>query len=132
MPLWPIQQALYSALAGDATLMAKVTGVYDQVPQDGVFPYIVIGDGEAEEWDTDTETGLVSRLDVHAWGRAHGGRKVIKQVQDDINRVLHRTDIAVAGAVTVEGYIEFAESFIDADGETFHGVQRFVLTTDQG
>ena len=43
---WPLQQALHAALTGDAALQAFLgtpARVFDQVPQDSAFPYLVIG-----------------------------------------------------------------------------------------
>jgi hypothetical protein len=45
-----LQHSLYSALTGDATLMAQIKGVYDYVY--GVdYPYVVIGDAVENTWD---------------------------------------------------------------------------------
>jgi hypothetical protein len=129
--LWALQQAVYAALAGDATLMAKITGVHDHVPQGGAFPYVVIGDGQALEWDTDTETGLDATIVVHAWDRVHRGRRTIKQIQDDIRRILHRAELQVAGSPAVLSVVQYTESFRDADGLTFHGVQRVRVVVEE-
>jgi hypothetical protein len=94
--LWPLQQAVHAALTGDATLMGRIAGVYDQVPQGTVSAaYVVIGDGEAREWDTDLETGLDADVMIHGWDSTHRGRRTVKQVQGDIRRILHRQDLAI-------------------------------------
>lgn len=48
--LLDIQKGIYDELTGDATLMGLVTGVFDDVPKDQEYPYVVIG--------TDTETNF--------------------------------------------------------------------------
>ena len=127
---WATQKAVYGALTGDAALMARITGVYDQTPQAGTFPYLVIGDGVTEPWDADTEEGSTVVLVVHAWDRSHRGRKAIKEIQGEVRRILHRQKMTVEGSATVGCDMESTDSFMDADGMTFHGVQRFSLTIE--
>ena len=128
---WAIQQALYATLTGDAPLMALVGGVYDHVPQGADFAYLIIGDDITNDFDDDLNTGLDAELTIHAWGRAHRGRKEVKVIQARVYTLLHRNLFAVAGANTIESFVEFQDSFLDADGITHHGVQkvRLVVTT---
>jgi hypothetical protein len=122
-----VQTALYSRLTGDATLMAKITGVYDQPPQGEAFPYVVIGEDDAADFDDDRATGFDVEMMIHAWGRAHRGRQEVKAIQADIYRLLHRQPLAVTGADTVDTIVAFTETFRDADGLTYHGAQRVRL-----
>ena len=41
--LWPLQQAVYARLTGHAPLMALVTGVFDEVPENQPHPYVSLG-----------------------------------------------------------------------------------------
>jgi len=41
--LWPLQQAIFKRLNNDIALKAKITGVFDYVPQDTELPYVAIG-----------------------------------------------------------------------------------------
>lgn len=40
---WDLQKAIVGALRANATLMALVTGIFDEVPQDTALPYVVVG-----------------------------------------------------------------------------------------
>lgn len=129
--LWPLQQAIHAALTGDATLMAKITGVHDDAPQNDAFPYVIIGDGEAREWDTDTEQGFEVEAVIHVWDRGHRGRRQVRAIQADIARILHREDLAIDGAALVGCTCESTETFRDADGLTNHGTQRFRILIEE-
>ena len=130
-----IQNAIYQALVP--------TGipVYDFVPQDSDYPYIVIGDTTSLPNDTDTEIGSDSTITIHVWSR-YRGRLEVKQIQQAIYDILHRAQLSVSGSHFVMIDCEFQESFRDADGLTMHGVQRFrmliedlppdTLTTESG
>lgn len=129
--LWSLQQAIYAALTTDVVLADKIKGVFDSVPQGDPFPYVVIGDGSAADFDTDDSTGYDADLMIHVWDRSHRGRRTVKGIQDDIHRILHRANPVVAGVHTVECFIEFTDSFQDSDGLTNHGVQRCRLIIDR-
>lgn len=125
-----LQTAIYVALSNDAPLSALVMGVYDDVPQSSAFPYVTIGEDVHTEWDTDTSSGSDATITIHAWSRAPG-RKETKQIQGAIYDALHRSNLAVTGYATVGVDWQQSESFIDADGETRHGVQTFRVILDE-
>lgn len=141
-----IQVAIYGALINDSNLAGLLAdnveipytpAIYDHVPQplDGSnnidFPYITIGDDTNLAWDTDTEFGLESTITIHSWSR-HRGRLQVKQIQDAVYESLHDKDLVVNDSHTVLCLYEFSESFLDSDGLTRHGVQRFrVIVEDE-
>lgn len=123
-----LQRAVYQRLASHGPLLVLLAapGVYDHVPQGGddLFPYVVVGDSTVAPDDTDTSLGVQHTLMLHSWAR-HRGRAAVKEIQDQIYEALHRVHLAVDGAVFVDGQLEIAQDFVDADGLTRHGVQRF-------
>ncbi|MEM8790801.1 MAG: DUF3168 domain-containing protein [Pseudomonadota bacterium] len=79
---WPLQEAVFQLLSGDAGLTALVGGIYDAAPQqvsdaavDGL--YVTIGDEVAEDWRTATDTGALHTLliSVHAPRRGFADAK---------------------------------------------------------
>ena len=56
---WPLQQALFAKLTGDASLLASLGGprVYDDVPQGADFPYLTFAQSTLRDWSTATESG---------------------------------------------------------------------------
>ena len=125
-----IQSSIYNALKGDSTLLASVTGVYDDVPQSldpgkgKDFPYVTIGEATHVEWDTDTELGTEATITIHTWSRARG-RKEVKEIQG------HRASLIVLGYNLVGIDWIQSDSFMDTDGLTRHGVQTFRITIEE-
>ena len=126
---WELQQAIYTALTGDPTLMALIAGVHDHVPQGAVFPYVTIGESTARDWSAVGIVGVEATLILHAWSRARG-RKEVKQILSEIHRVLHDADLTVPGHHLLYLRFEFSESRLDTDGFTYHGISFFRAVTN--
>ena len=126
----PIQTAIFDRLSAELDVP-----VYDAVPQaadsgdDSAFPYVTIGDDIVSEWDTDTSTGFDTEVTVHAWTR-YRGRREVKLIQEAIYDALHLHSLSIPGWHTVLCLFLTADSFMDADGITRHGVIRFRLVTE--
>lgn len=143
-----LHRAILSALQADAGLQAllaahtyagspSVAGVYDFVEQSSTpesrtpFPYVVIGDTTAAEFDTDEVSGQESTVTLHVWDRYRGGARV-RQILDAIHACLHDATLAVTGQNTVFCYFEFSGSVPDPDVLTQHAVTRFRIVTQEG
>lgn len=124
MLLLNLQKGLFAELSGDATLSAAVTGIFDHVPQEQTFPYVLIGEAVAEDFDDDSTEGFDVECTIHVWTRSYRGRAEAKEAQALIHGLLHRKPVAVTGADTVETIVIATETFRDPDGLTTHGVQR--------
>ena len=125
---WALQQAIYTALTGDSTLMAMITGVHDHVPQETAFPYVTIGESTARDWRTVGRKGAEATLILHAWSRSRG-RKQAKQIIAEIQRIIDDANLTVPGHVLVWLRFEFAETILHDDGLTYHGITRFRAIT---
>jgi len=140
-----IQQAIFTKLRADAPLGAMLPtslfdgdvgkAVYDRPPASnyselavGVFPFVVIGDDTAAEFDTDDSEGQETTVTIHAWSR-YPGKKEVKQVLDAIYNALHNKSLTVTGQIVIFIFFEFMETIADPDGLTQHGVIRFRLLT---
>ncbi len=130
MRQWEIQVSIYEELTGYYHLSSMVGDrIYDRVPQNSDYPYLVLGDDTSLPWDTDNTTGSENTLTLHVWSRYYG-RKEVKDIMKAIYDCLHRKNIEVSGAHTVLCQHEFSESFLDPDGITTHGVIRFRIIID--
>ena len=119
-----IQTAIYNALIANEALGYAITAVYDHVPQDAVFPYVVIGSDTLIDWDTDNSTGFEATLTLHVWSR-YRGLKECKDIQGLIYSALHRQPLTIDGYTALDCLCEYHEADVDPDGLTRHGVQRF-------
>lgn len=124
---WLIQVAIKSRLNAYAGTSGYT--IYDHVPQDASFPYVVIGEGTATQWDTDDSTGSDATVTIHTWSR-YRGRKEVKEMQRQIYNALHRYDLPVTGLNTVTVEWEHSETLLDPDGLTRHGILRFRIITE--
>lgn len=124
MKSWELQKAIFTTLDTGLTVP-----VYDDVPQGASFPYVSIGEDTSIQWDTDLDDGTESTLTIHVWSRSPG-RKEAKELLDSIHGLLHRKTLTVTGASPVFCYYEFAETLLDPDGETRHGVTRYRAVID--
>ena len=126
---WPLQTAIHAALTGDATLAALVGDrVYDHAPQDATFPYLVIGEATAAGFDTKTEEGMEQTLTIHGWSR-YRGLKEVKDMMAAVTGALDQQSLSLTGHDLVLLRFTFAATFLDRDGLTRHGVQRFRALT---
>ena len=126
--LWALQAAVHTALAGDATLQGLIGNparVYDHVPQDSVFPYVVTGEARAKPFDTATTDGMAVDLAIHTWSRYRGS----KETKDLVNAVLDDAGLTVTGHTLVSLRFDSAETKTDKDGLTRHGTLRFRAVT---
>ncbi len=128
---WPLHVAVHSALTGDAALqgfLGNPARVYDHVPQDSTFPYLVTGEAQVGPFDTKTEAGMEQRLTIHTWSR-YRGLKETKQIMAAVTAALDGQNLAVSGHALILLRHESSATFLDPDGLTRHGVQRFRAVT---
>lgn len=123
MSLALIQKAVYTALTGDATLMAAVTGVYDHPDPDAVLPIVSIGDFSADYAGTKTEDMVEYTAELNVWA-ADLNFATVKIIQDYVRDVLHRQALSVDSGTVTYVFEEFATVQAENDGEA-RGVQRF-------
>lgn len=119
-----IQKAIYARLTQRLTVP-----VFDDVPQGSPMPYVVIGEGDSEPFDTDDSLGLETDVTIHVWSE-YSGRKQVKEIMAQIYGALHRYELVIEGMHTIDCIFEYQDSFLDPDGVTRHGVIRFRLTTE--
>jgi hypothetical protein len=119
--LWELQVAIKSCLESSEKLMSNVTGVYDFVRSDAVYPYIEIGDDTSNDDSTKTFYAEDITVAMHVWSQ-YPGKKECKVIIDLIGQVLEQR--LVFGGYEVSRMVrEFVEVF--RDGEFYHGIVRF-------
>lgn len=119
-----IQTAIYGVLNS-----GQVTPVYSQgdVPDNASDRYIIIGNDTMTEWDTDGQTGFEGTIVIHTWDTTAANRSFIplKEIMGDVYNLLHRAELSLISYNAIGLDFEFSETFLDPDGLTRHGVQRF-------
>ncbi len=132
-----LQKGIFDKLT-TALATAGPTGgavpIKDHVTADLKPPYVVLGEGAVEPFDTDTEVGQEHRILLHVYTDKNRGKKDCKTLLKLIYDALHQQQAAItlaAGAAMLMLYFEFEEVLLDSDGATFHGVTRYrAITTE--
>ena len=127
-----IIETVYGALIGNSTLMGLVNNsIYDHVPDKEGFPFIAIGELIQTEANTGSpEQQVEASLTLHSYSR-YDGRDQTHQIQEEINKTLHRANLVSSGVQFISVDHVQSQSFVDADGITRHGVMEFkILITE--
>ena len=131
-----LQQAIYTALTGDATLMALITGIYADVQQpnlpedDAVFPYVVIGQDSLTVFDTKTNNGVRALVQIDVWSRQNNLTQV-KDIGSAVYDVLQKGDLTITGGHHILTRAEIQDYSTDPDGHTKRGLLTFVVLYDE-
>lgn len=128
---YEIQKALYSKLTGNAALMSAINGVYDR-PAQGYddFPYVTIGEMVSVDFSGGECVGYDTTVTIHVWSRTDD-RGETKQIQGLITGVLNRADLSFTDYSQIDCLKIDSTTMLDPDGETWHGVQTFNITTEE-
>ena len=121
-----LQGAAYTALAASAELSALIGAgrIYDDVPKDQRPPYVVFGKSIHSDWSTDSETGMVHEIELHAWAR-ESGRKEIFKIQEVLIDVLTTMPAQLGGHHLVNLTHEQSEIEARDKHRAFRGISRF-------
>ena len=98
--------------------------IFDNLPEQAEFPYIVMGEVSGRDWSDKFEPGQEVFSTVHIWSQ-YPGRKEAAEMQDAVLRALTSSPLALGPdfhAVFVA--LDMSEMIIDIDGTTRHGVVR--------
>tara|TARA_R100000388_G_scaffold4672_1_gene4965 strand:- start:535 stop:942 length:408 start_codon:yes stop_codon:yes gene_type:complete len=118
-----LQTILYSTLNGDSTLDGIVGNnrIFDNVPQDTDYPYVVIGNINVINRGTKSLDGNEYNVDIDVWS-TYRGKKEISDAMERIYELLHDTTYTVSGANMVISQVRNTITLVENDGITRHGV----------
>lgn len=100
------------------------TRIYDEPPQDVVFPYLRFNTIQPNAFDTDTAEGALVDISLEAHSRSASGRVEATQIAEAIQAALHRqeTSVTVSGYTLVELIFETISVTRDSDGRGYTAV----------
>lgn len=132
-----LHQAIYTRLSGFTALTSQLSslGIMSRVPQPddagdaADFPYVTFTVGSATAWDTQTEDGLQASLQVDVWSRSQSDLQR-KAIIDSVYDCLHRFDLVISGANTVNCLFQSKDETDDPDGVTTHTFATFLISYD--
>jgi hypothetical protein len=132
---FPLQDAVYQALKADAALIALIGNpsgdvrLYQDVPADPVFPYVTIGEDQANDDSVEHLDAEEIFFDLHVWSRESSWAEA-KQIAAALRSILHNADLTLDYGRCVQIQHRITRSFTDADNETRHGVVTFRALTE--
>jgi hypothetical protein len=127
---WALQSAVFAALSSDMTMQSLIdTRLYDAVPLNPTFPYVVLGDGKETNADTATEEGSEHQFVVTAWSQS-GGHKETKSIADAIRFRLNNATLSLDGHALVDLRFQDCEYTRQTDGQTYSATLSFRAVTE--
>ncbi|MFT6774426.1 MAG: hypothetical protein ACJA1L_002138 [Paracoccaceae bacterium] len=116
-----LQEAIYSALSGDAALSALVDGrindepVHLDAPGADPGPYVTLGDEKVRRWNAQGLSGAIheAEVSVHA---VSGGFADVKRIAGEVERVLSDAQLALSAGRVVTSSLRAARAVRTADG----------------
>jgi flagellar basal body-associated protein FliL len=120
-----IQKGLRTALVANAGVSAIVsTRIYDEPPQNVVFPYLRFDEITSNAFDTDSTVGSSIDITIEANSRSASGRVEAVQMVEAVRAALHRqeTSVAVTGFTLVELIFQTYSVTRDPDGRGYTAV----------
>jgi hypothetical protein len=129
-PMGAIQDAVYDVLTADVTLMTLVSGIYDAVPENAEFPYVVIGEALELPDDRLDGYGRETVLTLHVWSR-HRGFSEATEILARLVTLLDHQSLTITSQHHVATRYEFSQTLIDPEPYLRHIPIRFRVVTEQ-
>lgn len=131
LPFLEVQGALYRRLKTDSALSGLVNEIYDYVPVDAPFPYIVIGEPRLEFEDVKNSDVQEMTVTLHAWySQKSAGKygnaatyRILDAVYTALKYKLKLESWDIVRTVVVEPKV-----FSDIDDAVKHGVLTYRFT----
>ena len=135
MPLDPdraLQGAVLARLVADATLPALIGApprVYDQTPDDPVYPFVQIGAAQTRPWGGLDAEGIEHVFTLTCASR-FGGAEEAKAVMAAVRCALDDADLTLTDNTLVNLRVTYGDVFRAADWRTTFGLLRFRAVTE--
>lgn len=113
---------LHKAIA-DRIVDRTGRAVYDDTPQNEVFPYIMMGALIGRDWSDKFTPGQEVDAKIHIWSQ-YEGKKEVLQIGDEVLQALTRSpplDLGTGFSAIVDG-MDSHEVIMDIDGFTRHSI----------
>jgi|TARA_R110000823_G_scaffold166373_2_gene298412 hypothetical protein len=119
------QVGVLAALKANSGVTNLVSSrIYDEPPQDVVFPYLRFNTIQPNAFDTDTAQGALVDISLEAHSRSASGRVEAAQIAEAVQAALHRqeTSVTVVGYTLVELIFSAISVTRDSEGRGYTAV----------
>lgn len=117
--LYEAQAAVFQRLEADIDLNSRVSGVFDYVPEETAFPYVVLGRVLSTPLKTKTTIGENVEITLDIWSDYKGKKETI-----DIANIMKNAlsnELTVAGAFLLSQDITSVE-VLEEVNDLYHGI----------
>ena len=123
--LFEVQEAIYARLTTE--LGNKVNGVFDYVPEDTKFPYVVIGRVQSTPERTKTTVGERVEVELDIWSSAKGKKEtisIVNLIKDALDE-----ELSIPGVDLIDQDITSIE-VLEEINDLYHGTVVFEVLLD--
>ena len=122
-PAEALQRALYKLLR-DAAIVGVADRIFDSIPPDSEFPYLVLGDDDVTGDDDECAEGSTVTTRIHGWSKKPSMAE-LKTIAGAVRGLIRSADLQLDGFTIDE--VTFVQSLFlkDPDGLTRHSVIEF-------
>lgn len=131
-PMLPVQAAVYARLTGDATLTGMISGVYDYVPENAAYPFVVIGEALETPDNRHGGFGRETVITLHVWSQYEGYAQALR-IGERVTALLDHQPLTIPTVSHIATRFEFAQTLTDPEppGNIRHLVLRYRVVTEQ-
>ncbi|HCA88166.1 MAG TPA: DUF3168 domain-containing protein [Streptomyces sp.] len=128
----PVQGAVLAVLTGDATLTDMADAVYDYLPEDVPYPFIVIGEAIETPDNRHGGFGRQTVITLHVWSQYRGYAQALA-IGARITALLDHQPLTIPGVDWIATRFEFSQTLTDPEppGDIRHLVLRYRVVTEQ-
>lgn len=137
LSLIPLQSAIRTLLLADGTLtalLATVTSIYDGVPDDAAYPYIVFGEKNTTPNDVFGQDVNDDKITLYVWSQALGDEQALT-IASRVCDLLHGTDVNLTSGgfrnVPSSLQLEMLDTMREPDGRTRKAIMRFKAMNEE-
>ena len=116
--LFKTQEAVYKRLLEDDQLVEKVRGIYDYVPKESDYPFVVLSQAYTTPYTTKTTFGEQIEIQLDIWSTYHGQKEttsIAQLIQGSLT-----SDLSVDGAFILSQEIKSIE-VVEEDTDLYRG-----------
>lgn len=131
-PMAPVQAAVLQRLKTDSALSALITGVYDYLPEETPFPYVMVGEATDTADNSHDRFGRQTVVTLHVWSQYRGYAQALR-IADRVTALLDHQPLTIVGLAHVVTRFEFSQTLTDPEppGTIRHVVLRYRVVTEQ-
>lgn len=125
--IYEFQEAVYTRLSANQELMEKIAGVFDSIPSEKPFPYIILGRAYSTPVKTKTTDGEQIELTLDIWSGSKGKKETIQLIK--LVETALTEDLIIDSTHTLDQSVKSRE-VLEEVNDLYHGTVVFEILLD--